>query len=230
MGELLWLVFLGLICYWVSHKNNQKKSKGVQPNQPENYYEAAVRKATEYTAKAMQTNQPGNYYTASTTTMAAGTGSRMRTDLPVNGRTALATGKEIRPTAEMTGNKIFPSRILTEGKEKKQKTGSNKMQAPQTDIVARAKANAGRLKEDVTMKEIEQEHGHSEKEAAISMEHSRNCQALKKAEEMEAAVENQLGSTEDLIVKGYSGNLSFDRDFLGEAMDMLSAISTIPGQ
>ena len=34
--------------------------------------------------------------------------------------------------------------------------------------------------------------------------------------------ENLLGSVEDLMVKGYDGNLSFERDFVGEAMDMIN--------
>ena len=43
--------------------------------------------------------------------------------------------------------------------------------------------------------------------------------------------ESMLGSVEDLMVKGYDGNLCFERDFLGEAMDMISrftAPSEIP--
>lgn len=34
--------------------------------------------------------------------------------------------------------------------------------------------------------------------------------------------ENLIGKVEDLIVMGYSGNLSFERDFLGEGMDMIN--------
>ena len=100
--------------------------------------------------------------------------------------------------------------------------------AGQSSIVERAKANADRLKEDETLKEIERAHGHSEEEAHIEMDHSRRCQTLQEAEEMELAVENQLGTTEDLMIKGYSGNLSFERDFVGEAQDMLSRISQTP--
>lgn len=34
--------------------------------------------------------------------------------------------------------------------------------------------------------------------------------------------ESLLGSVEDLMVKGYDGNLNFERDFVGEAMDMIN--------
>ena len=52
----------------------------------------------------------------------------------------------------------------------------------------------------------------------------------------EAELRNRLGvddydtfhlidEVNDLIVKGYSGNLEFERDFLAEGMDFLSRIS-----
>lgn len=34
-----------------------------------------------------------------------------------------------------------------------------------------------------------------------------------------------LGTIEDLMIKGYDGNLCFERDFVGEAMDMISRFS-----
>ena len=93
-----------------------------------------------------------------------------------------------------------------------------------TTIVERAKSNTNKLREDETLKEIEQMHGHEEHHEEAAVAHSRNCQTLGEKGTEEVS-ESLLGSTEDLIVKGYSGNLQFDRDFLGEASDMLSAIS-----
>lgn len=37
--------------------------------------------------------------------------------------------------------------------------------------------------------------------------------------------ESTLGTIEDLMIKGYEGNLCFERDFLGEAMDMVTRFS-----
>ena len=41
--------------------------------------------------------------------------------------------------------------------------------------------------------------------------------------------ESILGDVQDLMVKGYDGNLQFERDFLGEAMDTINSFSIIDG-
>ena len=79
------------------------------------------------------------------------------------------------------------------------------------------------LNEDTTLKDIESMHGHSEAEHKVSIEHSRNCQTLGKDNDnsVEAEPQSIFGSVEDLIAMGYSGNLEFERDFLGEGLDMI---------
>ena len=106
-----------------------------------------------------------------------------------------------------------------------QALAQKKLQMDGSNIMDRAKANNTRFQEDETLKEIEEFHGHSEEHQAEPVEHSRNCQALEK--EIDAIVNGEgiFGSTEDLIVKGYDGNMQFGRDFIGEASDMLTAIS-----
>lgn len=71
-------------------------------------------------------------------------------------------------------------------------------------------------KEDVTLNTMEAEHNHSERIAPAIHYHSEDV-----------IPENTLGSVEDLIVKGYDGSLCFERDFVGEAMDMISRF-TVP--
>ena len=93
-----------------------------------------------------------------------------------------------------------------------------------TTIVERAKSNTSRLAEDETLRQIERAHGHEEKHPEASVEHSRNCQTLG-SDNTELTAESIFGSTEDLMVMGYSGKLSFDRDFIAEGMDMLASIS-----
>ena len=97
-------------------------------------------------------------------------------------------------------------------------------QGKQPDIVEHAKANNARFNEDTTLKDIESMHGHSEAEHKVSIEHSRNCQTLGKDNDNSVEAESQsiFGSVEDLIAMGYSGNLEFERDFLGEGLDMIS--------
>lgn len=97
-------------------------------------------------------------------------------------------------------------------------------QAQQPDIVQRAVANNARFEEDTTREAIEAMHGHSEAEHKVAMEHSRNCQTLGKDSNnsVEAESQSMFGSVEDLIAMGYSGNLEFERDFLGEGLDMIN--------
>lgn len=80
-------------------------------------------------------------------------------------------------------------------KKMAQQSGTPQSQIP--DIVARAKSNADNCVQDA---------------AHVS----------KHVEEQDAQL---LGTVEDLMVKGYDGKLSFERDFLGEAMDMINSFS-----
>ncbi|MCM1283088.1 MAG: hypothetical protein NC180_01810 [Muribaculaceae bacterium] len=87
----------------------------------------------------------------------------------------------------------------------------------QQSIVERAKANSQRYaKKDETLESMEREHGHSER-VSPAWE-----QPLMHEEE------SFLGSVEDLMIKGYDGNLSFERDFIGEAQDFLMSMK-LPG-
>lgn len=96
-----------------------------------------------------------------------------------------------------------------------------------TSIVDRAKLNNAKLAEDETLKEIEELHGHKETHAPEKVQHDAACQTLKMDSNAVCAEESLLGSIDDLMVKGYSGDLNFDRDFLGEAMDMIASF-TVP--
>ena len=95
------------------------------------------------------------------------------------------------------------------------------------DIVQRAVKNNARFADDTTQKELEAMHGHSEAQQRMAQEHSRNCQTLHNkaadgAKIIEAETQRMFGSVEDLIAMGYSGNLEFERDFLGEGLDMIN--------
>lgn len=95
------------------------------------------------------------------------------------------------------------------------------------DIVQRAVKNNARFADDTTQKELEAMHGHSEAQQRMAQEHSRNCQTLHTkaadgAKIIEAETQSMFGSVEDLVAMGYSGNLEFERDFLGEGLDMIN--------
>ena len=112
-------------------------------------------------------------------------------------------------------------------KENAIKFGKQAYQAAKApDIVQRAKANTKKYEADETLQELEREHKHSEKvssaEAAYVAKEREEHLKLHTEGAPHVEDENLLGSIEDLMVKGYDGNLSFERDFLGEAMDMIN--------
>lgn len=101
--------------------------------------------------------------------------------------------------------------------------------AQPTNIVERAKQNANKYAEDTTLEQLEKEHKHSERESKAEAayvakereEHRKlHTEPIPPVEE-----ESLLGSVQDLMIKGYDGNLSFERDFVGEAMDLLNSFT-----
>lgn len=89
-----------------------------------------------------------------------------------------------------------------------------------TNIVERAKKNNERFEKDDVLEQMQKEHNHSEKVLATEkVVHTKGCNLY----DPTAEVESMLGSVEDLMVKGYDGNLNFQRDFLGEGLDMINS-------
>lgn len=100
----------------------------------------------------------------------------------------------------------------------------------QPGIVERAKANSQRYAgNDETLSELEKQHRHSEhvSSAVAGYVEKEREEHRRMHEEPAPGVEETslLGSVEDLMVKGYSGSLSFERDFIGEAAEMLAAFT-----
>jgi cell division protein FtsN len=134
-------------------------------------------------------------------------------------------------------NEAKPKRVMTDAErarleefcKKKVEKEQAKEQAAKKEDVTRAKANSARYADnDETLKELERDHSHSEHMPPAGPKHT-NQEETKRAHISAAEFQNPpeeeslLGSVEDLMVKGYDGNLSFERDFLGEAMDMISS-------
>ena len=103
-------------------------------------------------------------------------------------------------------------------KESIQQIQKRRIENRTTSILERAKENANEHIEDVTLNTMEAEHNHSERVSKAFHNHPEDV-----------IPESMLGSVEDLIVKGYDGNLCFERDFLGEGMDMISRF-TVPSE
>ncbi len=110
----------------------------------------------------------------------------------------------------------------------RQKKAAAKPTQP-ANIVDRAKQNVNKYAEDTTLEQLEKEHKHSERESKAEAayvakereEHRKlHTEPIPPVEE-----ESLLGSVQDLMIKGYDGNLSFERDFVGEAMDLLNSFT-----
>ena len=151
----------------------------------------------------------------------------------VGGQTQSTVIKDVLKAKTLVEQKLqeFESDVLSElngntskkSTEKKQENVSamkqiheGRMEAKYTSIVDRAKKSNDAKKVDVTLETLEREHNHSERVSAAEHHHPED--------EMP---ESMLGNVEDLMVKGFDGNLCFERDFVGEAMDMINRF-TVP--
>lgn len=136
-----------------------------------------------------------------------------------SGMNALNQTYQQRPQPQMQQRAQQPQRPQMQQRVQQQQSNP--------DIVQRAVKNNARFADDTTQKELEMMHGHSEAQQRMAQEHSRNCQTLHSkaadgAKVIEAETQSMFGSVEDLIAMGYSGNLEFERDFLGEGLDMIN--------
>ena len=124
-------------------------------------------------------------------------------------------------------NQTYQQKPQPQMQQRAQQAQRPQMQQSNPDIVQRAVKNNARFADDTTQKELETMHGHNEAQQRMTQEHSRNCQTLHNkaadgAKIIEAETQSMFGSVEDLIAMGYSGNLEFERDFLGEGLDMIN--------
>lgn len=130
-------------------------------------------------------------------------------------------------SAETTATDAAESTAASETTDAAESTATAETAAEQSGYSAEGRENNARFADDTTQKELEAMHGHSEAQQRMAQEHSRNCQTLHTkaadgAKIIEAETQSMFGSVEDLIAMGYSGNLEFERDFLGEGLDMIN--------
>ena len=95
-----------------------------------------------------------------------------------------------------------------------QQVHEGRVVAQTSTINDRARVHTDAKKADVTLETMEAEHNHSERVSAAVHHHTDDI-----------LPESMLGSVEDLMVKGFDGNLCFERDFVGEGLDMISRFS-----
>ena len=127
------------------------------------------------------------------------------------------TSSSTMPKSEVEENEHFKQADMhrqQENREAMQQVHASRIEARNTTILQRAMANADEDKVDVTLESMEAEHNHSERVSAAVHHHPEDV-----------IPDNMLGTIEDLMIKGYDGNLCFERDFVGEGLDMISRFS-----
>ena len=200
MDVIIWAIILGAVFY-INKKSKSAGSKNTQPNKPR-----PQQKQIQHIWNSMQNTVQ-------------------------SGMNALNQTYQQKPQPQMQQRAQQPQRPqMQQRAQQAQRPQMQQRVQPQQsnpDIVQRAVKNNARFADDTTQKELETMHGHSEAQQRLAQEHSRNCQTLHtKAADgekiIEAETQSMFGSVEDLIAMGYSGNLEFERDFLGEGLDMIN--------
>lgn len=203
----LFLVFVIVIAVAVNISRANQKAKGSQPNRPRPQQPVNNRQTWGGQAQQPQMNRQQMW--------------NLGQAQPRNGQGTLHGNSSQSRTQQVNRQQTTWSSKVT-SQNSRQQMQNRQTQKP--DIVQRAVANNARFEEDTTREDIEAMHGHSEAEHKVAMEHSRNCRTLGKDNNnsIEAESQSMFGSVEDLIAMGYSGNLEFERDFLGEGLDMIN--------
>ena len=198
MDVIIWAIILGAIFY-INKKSKNAGSKNTQPNKP----------------RPQQQRQMQQIWNSMQNTVQSG-------------MNALNQTYQQKPQPQMQQRAHQPQKPQMQQRVQ-QPRPQQRVQPQQSnpDIVQRAMKNNARFADDTTQKELETMHGHSEAQQRIAQEHSRNCQTLHNkaadgAKIIEAETQSMFGSVWDLIAMGYSGNLEFERDFLGEGLDMIN--------
>ena len=204
MDVIIWAIILGAVFY-INKKSKSAGSKNTQPNKPR-----PQQKQIQQIWNSMQNTVQ-------------------------SGMNALNQTYQQKPQPQMQQRAQQPQRPqMQQRAQQAQRPQMQQRVQPQQrpqqsnpDIVQRAVKNNARFADDTTQKELETMHGHSEAQQRMAQEHSRNCQTLHTtaadgAKIIEAETQSMFGSVEDLIAMGYSGNLEFERDFLGEGLDMIN--------
>lgn len=200
MDVIIWAIILGAVFY-INKKSKSAGSKNTQPNKPR-----PQQKQIQHIWNSMQNTVQ-------------------------SGMNALNQTYQQKPQPQMQQRAQQPQRPqMQQRAQQAQRPQMQQRVQPQQsnpDIVQRAVKNNARFADDTTQKELETMHGHSEAQQRLAQEHSRNCQTLHTkaadgAKIIEAETQSMFGSVEDLIAMGYSGNLEFERDFLGEDLDMIN--------
>jgi DNA primase len=204
MDVIIWAIILGAVFY-INKKSKSAGSKNTQPNKPR-----PQQKQMQQIWNSMQNTVQSGMNALNQT-------YQQRPQPQMQQRAQQSQRPQMQQRAQQPQRPQMQQRVQLQ----------QRPQQSNPDIVQRAVKNNARFADDTTQKELEAMHGHSEAQQKLAQEHSRNCQTLHTkaadgAKIIEAETQSMFGSVEDLIAMGYSGNLEFERDFLGEGLDMIN--------
>lgn len=204
MDVIIWAIILGAVFY-INKKSKSAGSKNTQPNKPR-----PQQKQMQQIWNSMQNTVQSGMNALNQT-------YQQRPQPQMQQRAQQSQRPQMQQRAQQPQRPQMQQRVQPQ----------QRPQQSDPDIVQRAVKNNARFADDTTQKELEAMHGHSEAQQKLAQEHSRNCQTLHTkaadgAKIIEAETQSMFGSVEDLIAMGYSGNLEFERDFLGEGLDMIN--------
>ena len=179
------------------------------------YIVKAVKKSNEEQAKNARTQQPTYQMPKQATRVDSAKVQIQREQI------RQAAMQNIEKAKQRATEKLheFENDVIAELNKPVQRTAmqqvhEGRVEANTTSIVERAKKNTDEDKVDVTLETMEAEHNHSERVSSAVHHHPEDI-----------IPDNMLGTVEDLMVKGFDGNLCFERDFVGEGLDMISRFS-----
>lgn len=204
MDVIIWAIILGAVFY-INKKSKSAGSKNTQPNKPR-----PQQKQIQQIWNSMQNTVQSGMNALNQT-------YQQRPQPQMQQRAQQSQRPQMQQRAQQPQRPQMQQRVQPQ----------QRPQQSNPDIVQRAVKNNARFADDTTQKELEAMHGHSEAQQKLAQEHSRNCQTLHTkaadgAKIIEAETQSMFGSVEDLIAMGYSGNMEFERDFLGEGLDMIN--------
>lgn len=204
MDVIIWAIILGAVFY-INKKSKSAGSKNTQPNKPR-----PQQKQIQQIWNSMQNTVQSGMNALNQT-------YQQKPQPQMQQRAQQSQRPQMQQRAQQPQRPQMQQRVQPQ----------QRPQQSNPDIVQRAVKNNALFADDTTQKELEAMHGHSEAQQKLAQEHSRNCQTLHTkaadgAKIIEAETQSMFGSVEDLIAMGYSGNLEFERDFLGEGLDMIN--------
>lgn len=209
MGELIFIIVI--IAYIIKAaskaEENQKRQSNANKNPWDGVVYQAPKQATRQTSPRTQVQQQNTQW------------QKLAQENVAKAR-QFATEK-LREIERDVVTELHSTTMSQTGQKSANRSAMQQVQearaeARNTTILQRAKVNANEDKVDITLETMEAEHNHSERVSPAVHHHPEDVMP-----------ESMLGTIEDLMIKGYDGNLCFERDFVGEGLDMISRF-TVP--